>query len=156
MSDDRIDLRRDATGRLVMTDAAGREHVGVLPVRAFALSAPDEGLSIVNAEGRELAWIDHLDALEPTTRALILTALAPRELTPTILRIRGVSSLVTPSTWDVATDRGDTRFVLKAEEDIRRLADGTLLITSAQGLQLRIRDRTALDRASRKLLDRFL
>lgn len=151
-----IELRRDSAGRLVMRDAAGREHTGVLPVRAFALTAPDEGLAIVNAEGRELAWIDHLDNLAPATHALILEALAPRELTPVILRIRSVSSVVTPSTWEVATDRGDTRFVLKAEEDIRHLADGALLITSAQGLNLRIPDRAALDRGSRKLLDRFL
>ncbi|HET6599975.1 MAG TPA: DUF1854 domain-containing protein [Burkholderiaceae bacterium] len=156
MSNERIDLRRDAAGGLVMTDAAGREHVGVLPVRAFALSAPDEGLAIISTEGRELAWIDHLDALVPATRALILEALAPRELTPTILRIRSVSSVVSPSTWEVATDLGETRFVLKAEEDIRQLADGSLLITSAQGLTLRIRDRQVLDRGSRKLLDRFL
>ena len=156
MSNARIELRRDTAGRLVMLDAAGREHVGVLPVRAFALSAPDEGLAIVSIEGRELAWIDRLDALAPATRALILTALAPRELTPAILRIRSVSSVVVPSIWEVTTDRGDTRFVLKAEEDIRRLANGTLLITSAQGLHLRIEDRAALDRGSRKLLDRFL
>ena len=149
-------LHRDHTGRLVLTDADGQEHPGVLPVRAFPLAAPNEALALVDAEGRELAWVPHLDDLSPAARALVEEALAPREFTPEILRLERVSSVVTPCTWHVDTDRGRTSFVLKAEEDIRRLPDGALLITSAQGLHLRITDRHALDRASRKLLDRFL
>jgi hypothetical protein len=66
-----------------------------------------------------------------------------------------VSSFGVPSTWTVSTDRGDTSFVLKAEEDIRRLEGGALLIASAHGVQFRIPDVKALDRASRKLLERF-
>jgi hypothetical protein len=38
-------LRRHPLGRLVLTDAAGVEHLGVTPVRAFPIAAPDEGLS---------------------------------------------------------------------------------------------------------------
>jgi hypothetical protein len=46
--------------------------------------------------------------------------------------------------------------VLKGEEDIRRVAQSTLLIADSHGIQFLIRDLTALDNASRKLLDRFL
>jgi hypothetical protein len=149
-------LHRDAAGRLVLTDDAGVEHVGVVPVRAFPLAAPDEGLAIVGPTGRELAWVERLDALDAATRRLVDEELAPRELVPEIRRLVRVSSVVTPSTWHVETDRGDTEFVLKAEEDIRRLPGGALLIASAHGMHYRIADRAALDRGSRKLLDRFL
>ena len=57
-------LHRDNAGRLVLTDADDREHAGVLPVRAFPLTAPDESLAIVSAEGRELAWVARIDELE--------------------------------------------------------------------------------------------
>jgi hypothetical protein len=67
-----------------------------------------------------------------------------------------VSSLVTPSTWTVETDRGTSRFMLKGEEDIRRLTGTVLLINDADGVQYLIRDLAAMDRHSRKLLDRFL
>ena len=40
---------------------------------------------------------------------------------PEIRASSRVSSFATPCTWTVATDRGDTEFVLKGEEDIRRL-----------------------------------
>ena len=75
---------------------------------------------------------------------------------PEIERLEKVSSFATPSTWQVRTDRGEARFVLKGEEDIRRLPGGILLIADANGIQYLIRDLFALDRHSRKLLDRFL
>ena len=149
-------LERDSFGRLVLTDAEGERHAGVTPVRAFPLSAPGEGVSLVGSEGRELVWIDRVEALPPQTRTLIEEELAVRDFAPTLLKLHAVSSFGVPSTWTVSTDRGDTSFVLKAEEDIRRLDGGALLIASAHGVQFRIPDTKALDRASRKLLERFL
>lgn len=149
-------LQRNAFGRLVFTDEQGRAHEGVTPVRAFPLSAPGEGLSLVGPDGHELAWFDRLDQLPAAARALVEEELAVREFTPRIERLLAVSSFATPSTWRVRTDRGEMSFVLKAEEDIRRLPRGALLISSAEGLQLSVADRFALDRASRRLLDRFL
>jgi hypothetical protein len=149
-------LERDTFGRLVLTDAQGERHVGVTPVRAFPLSAPDHGVSMVGGEGRELVWIDDVARLPAQARALLEEELAVRDFAPTLLRLHRVSSFGVPSTWTVSTDRGDTSFVLKAEEDIRRLEGGALLIASAHGVQFRIPDTKTLDRASRKLLERFL
>lgn len=152
-----LDLRRNPHGRLVLRAADGTEHTGVTPVRAFPIAAPDEGLSLVGADGHELAWVPDLAQLAPPARALVEEELAAREFVPTITRIRSVSSFATPSTWEVETDRGAARLVLKGEEDIRRLAGRTrLLITASDGLQFRVPDSTALDRPSRRLLERFL
>ncbi|WP_240786943.1 DUF1854 domain-containing protein [Ramlibacter rhizophilus] len=149
-------IERNAFGRLVLTQPDGSVHEGVVPVRAFPLAAPAEGVSLVNTEGRELAWLPRLDELPAPDRALIEEELADREFVPTVLRIEAVSSFSTPSTWEVVTDRGPTRFVLKGEEDIRRLGGGALLIASAEGINFRIADRWALDRKSRGVLERFL
>jgi hypothetical protein len=75
---------------------------------------------------------------------------------PVILRITTVSSFATPSSWTIVTDRGETKLILKGEEDIRRLAAPALLITDSNGIQYLIRDRHALDAQSRRILDRFL
>jgi hypothetical protein len=128
----------------------------VLPVRAFPVSEPGGGLALVSAEGRELAWIDHPDALSAAMRTLVEEALAAREFLPEIRRVRSVSGYATPSTWIVETDRGETTFVLRGEDDIRRMGPGRLLVADASGVQYLIRDLAALDRASRRLLDRFL
>jgi hypothetical protein len=149
-------LERNAFGRLVYTSADGERHDGVVPVRAFPLAAPGEGLSLLGGDGRELAWFARLDALPPAARTLIEEELAGREFAPAIRRIRSVSTFSTPSTWLVETDRGDTRLVLKGEEDIRRVNGGALLITDSQGIQFVVRELGALDRRSVRLLERFL
>lgn len=149
-------LTRDTYGRLVLITVDGEDHVGVVAVRAFPIAAPENGISLLDAEGHELAWIDHLSELPTQARALLEQELASREFMPEIRRIKAVSSFATPSTWQVETDRGDTEFVLKGEEDIRRLSHTTLLIADSHGIQFLISDLFALDRTSRKLLDRFL
>ena len=151
-----FDLQRDAFGRLVLTDAQGQAHVGVVAVRAFPISAPEVGISVVDVDGHELAWVPRLDELDDARRTLLTEALEQREFMPRLLRVHAVSSFATPSTWDVETDRGPTRFVLKGEEDIRRLGPGLLIVNDAHGVQYLIQDLMAMDRHSRKLLDRFL
>ncbi|MBN9370451.1 DUF1854 domain-containing protein [Hydrogenophaga sp. YM1] len=149
-------LRRDPQGPLQLTTADGRVHAGVLPVRAFPLAAPDEGLSLVGSDGHELVWIERLSALDAATRTLIEEELAPREFMPRIQRILGVSGYATPSTWTVETERGPAQLVLKAEDDIRRLDGKRLLIQDGNGLQFLVADRFALDRISKRILNRFL
>ena len=149
-------LMRQPSGRLLFSGADGQEHDGVVPVRAFPLTAPDEGISLVSTEGHELLWIDRLQDLPEYERALLQDELALRDFIPEITRLTSVSSFGTPSVWQVETDRGDTSFVLKGEEDIRRLKSSALLIGSSEGVQYSIADMTALDWDSRRLLERFL
>ncbi|WP_323004413.1 DUF1854 domain-containing protein [Denitromonas sp.] len=149
-------LTRDAFGHLTLTDAAGVAHHHVQAVRAFPIAAPDEGISLLSTEGTELAWIAHLDQLDADTRTLVDEALATRDFMPVLQRLKSVSSFATPSTWEVDTDRGPTRFVLRGEENIRRLPGGMLMIADEHGIQYLIRKLRALDKPSRKLLDRFL
>lgn len=149
-------LSRNAFGRLVLTLADGRSHDGVVPVRAFPISAPREGVALVGSDGHELVWIPRLDALDADRRGLIEEELAHRDFMPEIRRIIGVSTFATPSTWEVETDRGRTHLTLKGEEDIRPLGAHSLLIADSHGVQFFIRDVMALDRASRRILDRFL
>ena len=149
-------LQHDARGRLTFTGEDGQLHESVVPVRAFPIAAPDEGVALVDPHGHELAWIDRLSDLPQPLRALIENELASREFMPVIKQIESVSSYATPSTWQIVTDHGDTALVLKGEEDIRRLAPPALLIADSNGINYLIHDRYALDKTSRKILDRFL
>ena len=151
-----LSLERNTYGKLVLVTIDGERHEGVTPVRAFPIAAPDEGIALVGKDGREVAWIDHLNHLPVEQQALLREELHAREFVPHITRLLSVSSFSTPSTWDVETDRGPTQLVLKGEEDIRRLPGGALLIADGQGLHFLVRDVQALDRTSRRLLDRFL
>lgn len=149
-------LSRNAFGKLIVTGKDHQIHEGVIPVRAFPITAAGEGISLVDNHGHEVAWIESLIELPETDRNLIEEEFSSREFMPEIKRIDKISSFATPSIWQVQTDRGETQFTLKGEEDIRRLSPATLLITDSNGIHFLVRDRSALDRHSNKLLDHFL
>ncbi len=151
-----IQLRRDSFGKLVFTSPEGEEFVGVIPVRAFPIQAPTRGISLVRDGGKEVAWIDDLAAVPEQIRTLVTEELEGREFIPEILTIKSVSSFATPCTWYVKTDRGDTEFVLKVDEDIRRVGEASLLIADSHGINFLVRDMFRIDKGSRKILDRFL
>jgi hypothetical protein len=151
-----FDLHRDAFGRWVLVLADGTRYSPVMALRAYPVTAPDQGVALMDADGHEVHWVPDLNALPTDLQALLREAVDEREFLPQILRLDTVSSLVTPSTWSVQTDRGATQFMLKGEEDIRRLTGTVLLINDANGVQYMIRDLAAMDKHSRKLLDRFL
>ena len=134
----------------------GQTHERVIAVRAFPIVAPNEGVSILSQEGRELLWLERLESLPETQKASLETCLQNREFMPQITQLEAVSSFVTPSRWSVQTTRGATELLLKGEEDIKRLNANTLIISDAYGVQFLIKDLSALDRHSRKLMDRFL
>ncbi len=148
-------LERDALGRLVCIDAKGYRHIGVHPVRAFPITAPGHGIAIMDQSGKELCWFADIAAIPEAELRLLEEELAAREFMPVIEKITKVSTFATPSIWDIETDRGPTRIRLKGEEDIRKIAGNTLLIADSNGLQFLIKDSTQLDKASKKLLDRF-
>lgn len=151
-----FDLQRDAFGRWTLVLADGTRHSPVTAIRAYPITDPEGGVGLMDAEGHELLWIDQLARLSPTQRSQVQQALTEREFLPVIEKLERVSSFATPSTWSVVTNRGATQFLLKGEEDIRRLTGTVLLINDADGVQYMIRDLAAMDKHSRKLLDRFL
>lgn len=156
MTTTRFELVRNPFGRLVLTTEDGQVFENVAPARAFPVQAPHEGIALVCTDGKEVAWIDKLDDLPPAIAALVREELGGREFMPEIARIVSVTSYATPCTWKVHTDRGDTEFVLRGEEDIRRIGPDTLLVSDIHGIHFLIRDAHELDKHSKKILDRFL
>ncbi|WP_332848171.1 cyanophycin metabolism-associated DUF1854 family protein [Massilia sp. S19_KUP03_FR1] len=156
MATTEFNLRRDSFGKLILTGADGEEHLGVVPVRAFPIQSPNQGISLVRDGGKEVAWIDDMATLPAHLRTLVQDELDGREFMPVISSIVDVSSFATPCTWAVKTDRGDTEFTLKGEEDIRRIGETALIIADNHGIQFLIRDMFTIDKNSRRILDRFL
>jgi hypothetical protein len=79
----------------------GEAHVGVVPVRAFPIAAPGEGISLVSPDGHELAGSNASTRLHPNSRTLIEDELAGANSCPRSSASTSVSSFATPSTWQV-------------------------------------------------------
>jgi hypothetical protein len=149
-------LHHDAWGRLVLADSSGATHAGVEPVRAFPLSDASHGISICDAQGHEILWIDRLADLPDSVRRLLEEHLARREFVPVIRRIVHISSPIMPAEWEVETDRGPTRFVINSEDDVHRLDDHRALIADSHGIRYLVQDVASFDAASRRILERYL
>jgi len=149
-------LSRDALGRLVLTAPDGSVHAGVIPVRCFPFTAPQEWISLCREDGTEAHLLPTLAGLAPETRALLEAELERREFVPVIRRVRGISPGAEPTLWRVETDRGETRFTLPSEDHVRQMGEHGALITDAQGVRYRILDTRALDARSRRYLDQYL
>jgi hypothetical protein len=148
-------LNRDDFDRLVLTDADGRKYLGVAPIRAFPISSPDQWLSIIDADGREILFIREFSSLPADTRAILEKELSLREFVPVIRRIESVAADVDPSLWLVVTDRGPTSFLLDSEDDVRRLGTYKVLFIDTHGIRYLIPDTRELDSASRRIMDRY-
>jgi hypothetical protein len=151
-----ISLLHDAFGRLVLTDASGRRHVGVEPIRAFPLSDSQRWISICNVEGVEVLWIEDLADVLPDQRKILEEEFHRREFMPMIQRIVNVSSNTDPSRWEVETDRGRTEFLLKSEDDVRRVGPRGAILVDSAGMRYLVPDTRGLDSASRRVLERYL
>ncbi len=140
----------------MFVNAAGQEHAGVEPVRGFPVSDPDYGVSIVDDNGGELVWIRRLADLPAQLRELIEQELDQREFMPVLSRIIQISANSEPCEWEVETDRGRTTFLLKTDEDVRRIDEHRAMITDSNGIPYLIDNIDALDPKSRRYLERYL
>jgi hypothetical protein len=149
-------LHRDGWEQLVLIDSAGRQHVGVDVIRAFPISDPNRGISVCDAEGHEILWIDELGSLPPEIQRLLAEELARRDFMPVIRRIVAVSSEAEPCEWQVETDRGPTSFTLDSEDQVRLVDLHEATVVDNHNIRYLIPDLRRLDAASRRILDRYL
>lgn len=152
----RFGLSRDQWGQLVFIGEDGLRHPNVSPIALFPISLPDAWISIRTPDGIELACVEDPSRLPADTWKLLREDLARREFVPIIRRIIRVSGNSEPCEWQVETDRGPTRFVLKSEEDVRRIGDHEILVVDAHGTRYQIPDLTAVDVKSRRIVEWYV
>jgi len=149
-------LVRDQWGQLTFISADGKKHPNVAPVALFPISQPDAWISIRLPDGTELACVEDPRTLPADVWQLLKEDLSRREFVPIIRRIVRVSGNSEPCEWQVETDRGPTRFVLKSEEDVRRIGDHEILILDAHGTRYHIPDLSAVDVKSRRIVEWYV
>jgi hypothetical protein len=151
-----FDLLRDQWGQLVFIGADGKRLENVVPRALFPISEPERWISIRAADGNELVCVDDPRTLPAEVWQLLKEELARREFVPVIQRIVRVSGNSEPCEWQVETDRGPTNFVLKSEDDVRRIGDQQILILDAHGMRYHIPDLRAVDAKSRRIVEWYV
>ncbi|MEO7718645.1 MAG: DUF1854 domain-containing protein [Capsulimonas sp.] len=85
--------------------------------RAFPFSDPDHYIGLRDEEDEDIGIIRDLKELDAESRALAQTALDRRYFTPKVTKVKSVSEKSGSATFDVETDRGPARFVVRSLRD---------------------------------------
>ncbi|MBX3423346.1 MAG: DUF1854 domain-containing protein [Pirellulaceae bacterium] len=152
----RLSMQADQLGQLVIQDAQGNRFENVRPVRLFPLSRPDQWISLVDQQGREIACIEDLTQLSIPNQSLLRAELEQREFVPIVKRVLWVSGNSEPCQWKVETDRGLASFILKDEKDVRRLGPHGVLVVDSFGIRYYIPDRNQLDTYSQRIIEWYV
>ncbi len=148
-------LEPDILGGLIFINAAGTRHEKARPVRLFPFTDPNSWISIVSAEGKELAMVEQLEQLPEAQQQTLRAALAGREFVPVIRSIDRVSRAANGYSWMVTTDRGPTVFQIEGDESIQQLGDSRLVVVDDRNTRYLIPNVNALDKKSRQRLERY-
>lgn len=148
-----IRLIREPGGSVSLSIAGQEIWRDVQVLRAAPLSDPEHFISILDREGEEIAMIADPSVLDAATRRIVREELDHRYISVKVRRLHSVRNESGVSYFDVQTDHGRREFVVQnIDESVRRLGNGGILISDADGSRFEIPPPAALDRKSAKLL----
>ena len=146
----------DEAGRLVVHLAGGDGPiVDARVTRCFPWSRPQRYVSIVNADGEEIALLETLDELSEENRRVVERQLATKVFNPVIRRVAGHKHEFGITSVTAETDRGTVKFQVRTRDDVRMLSATRALFRDADGNIYELPDITQLDPASRKRLEHY-
>lgn len=146
-------IERNPAGRLVV-HLAGRAEpiVDARLARCFPWSFPDAYISVRTADGKEIALLDSLDALDGPSRSIAAEELHDKVFNPKIQRVVDFKMEFGVASITAETDRGQIRFQIRTRDDVRMLSPTRALFRDPDGNTYEIEDVNALDEAGRKHL----
>jgi hypothetical protein len=147
---------RQTSGGLLEATVGNRTYGGAEINQAFPRSQPDHFLILSDAEHREIGIIEDISKLDGESIESVGFALRVHYLIPVVTHIRQIRQQPGNWTWEVVTDRGPMRLILRNLHDhLETLGPDRILLTDIDGRSCEIRS-ADLDLPSRRRLSRVL
>lgn len=130
-------------GRLLSLRAGGNDYPHVELYASFPHTDPGRYISVrePGPDGKEIGMIENIAAFGEQTQALLHRFLSIRYFEPQILKIHSVRDEFGYSFWDVDTDCGGCRFVVRrGGKNVRSLKSGKVVIADVDGNRFAIPD----------------
>jgi len=145
----------DATVRLTIEgDRSWRE---VRVARAFPFSDPDRYIGLRDGDDKDIGILTTLHGLDNDSRAIIEEELERRYFTPRIERVLTVKEEFGVVTWEVETDRGPRRFLVRNLRDSTfPLGANRLMMTDTDGNRYEFPDVSAVGPKAMTVLSKVL
>ena len=125
---------------------------------AFPFDAPDEYISVLDTDQKEIGMIRSLAALSPETQKILTDELHRKYYTPEITKILNIKERYGFSYWKVEIGEGNEHSftVQDTYRSIIRVDFRHIFILDVDGNRFEISDTEALDRASYKKIELYL
>lgn len=130
-------------GHLLSLRTGGNDYPHVELYASFPHTDPGHYLSVrePGPDGKEIGLIEDIAAFGEKAQALLRHFLSIRYFEPQIRKIHGVRDEFGYSFWDVETDCGICRFVVRrGGKNVRALKSGKVVITDVDGNRFAIPD----------------
>ena len=138
---------------LVNLEINGKLYTELEPRRLFPVSRPDEYISLINSEGKEIALIRNLSDLTPDSKKVILESLEDYYLVPSITKLLSTENKNGTIVWHCETNRGLKTFEIRnRNHDIKASEDGAVRIRDSHDNRYVIENWHLLDKKSQRLL----
>jgi hypothetical protein len=147
-------LNSNDAGQLLLHSQRG--SIPVRPVACFPWSEPNNHISLRNEAGMEVGFIHSAAELDHASRTALETTLRQTRFVFEVTGIGKVEDEFELRTWSVKTHQGSRSFQTKLDEWPRTLENGGVIIRDLSGDLYHVKDPTALDPASQKLVWAFI
>jgi hypothetical protein len=148
-------IPEDARIRLTLGDE--RSWLNVTIACAFPFSDPDRYVGLQDGAGTDIGMIVDLDGLDTQSRAIVAEQIDRRYFTPTIKRVTKVKESQSVVNFEVETDRGDRKFVVRNIRDTAYpLGPTRLMLTDSEGNRYHIPDITTVGRRAYEVLAKVM
>lgn len=150
-----VKLARRGDALVLVRDGADSDPVRL--VWARPMSGRGREVAVMSKDRKELAMIEDLDWLDPESRALAEEELARRYMAPRILRVTRAVVNFGSRYWDVETDRGPRRFMMRdPNKNVFWVSEGHAIIRDTLGNRYELPSVATLDPASQAWINRVL
>lgn len=145
----------DVTVRLTIEgDRSWRE---VRVARAFPFSDPDRYIGLRDGDDKDIGILTTLHGLDKGSHTVIQEELDRRYFTPRIERVMAVKEEFGVVTWEVETDRGPRRFLVRNLRDSTfPLGANRLMMTDTDGNRYEFPDVSAVGAKAMTVLSKVL
>lgn len=133
--------------------ASGDNYERLEPRRLFPVSRPDEYITLLTSEGKEIAVIKNIGDLNESSAEVIANSLNDYYLVPFITAILSIEEKNGTMSWTVMTNRGKKTFDIRnRNHDIRVYPDGCVRIRDSHDNRYVIADYHKMNKHSLRLL----
>ena len=141
---------------LVDMEYEGTVTEALSPRRLFPTSDREHYVSLLDADGHEVAILRDLGALDAESAAILRASLAEYYVIPEITAVLSIEEKGGGDRWTVLTDHGECSFRIKSRiTDVKAMDDGRILFRDSSDNRYEVRDWTKLDKHSRHLLNAY-